>query len=744
MRTRTRQGSATASAARAPRTNLPPDTPRLFGRDADLDALCALLDGHKLVTVVGAGGIGKSRLAQAAARRHAARVPDGAWMVELAGLSDPALIANEIARALALPKLGPGAAEELVTALAQRKLLLVLDNCEHLLDAVAAIVQALLHGAPDVTLLATSQEPLRLPQEQQYRVPPLAVPAQSDVAGAREFGAVALFEARVRAVDPRFTMSDEYLPLAIDICRRLDGLPLAVELAAARAGTLGLRTVHEKLDARFRLLTGGARTPLRRHQTLHAALEWSYNLLNADEQAVFRRLGVFAGGFAMEIAQQVAGDERLDEWAVLDHLSALVEKSLVVADPGDVPRYRLLESARAFALETLADGETTETLARHAHAMRRFLERVDGANLDGELRTDQYAALVLPELDNLRAAYLWASGDGNDPETALSLVAHAGSLIDHAYEWADWLAAAPPPAPDSGNPALAARYWRAITASNMKTRVAKARQIEAALRAMALYASLGQPRRVFLSLHQLMSHRLADDLAGAKAALDEARRLLLPDWPPELHIRMLRSDASVARKENRGADAVRLLVDSARLARAAGDWRLEVISRTAVVDTLWEIGTLAEAWQEAAALRDALRVRPAPHGDTATAYVNELGILCELDRIDDAAEVASRLLPAMRPIGEVFPEEWTYYFLRRGQLQASAQLLGAADALNARADGSRQPNEARLVAKARAGLVQALAPDELARHMAAGAKLSITRQFDVIGEALAEPGAPVA
>ena len=169
---------------------------------------------------------------------------------------------------------------------------------------------------------------------------PLAVPAETTASGAREFGAVALFEARVRAVDPRFALNDENLPLVIDICRRLDGLPLAIELAAARVAALGLRPVRDKLDARFKLLTGGSRATLRRHQTLRAALEWSHHLLNDAEQTVFRRLGVFAGGFTMEMAQAVASDAQLDEWAVLDHLSALVDKSLVVADAGDTPRYR--------------------------------------------------------------------------------------------------------------------------------------------------------------------------------------------------------------------------------------------------------------------------------------------------------------------------------------------------------------------------------------------------------------------
>ena len=338
----------TPALGRGPATNLPKELPPLYGREADLAALRALVDRHKLVTVVGAGGIGKSRLAQAAAHAAIGRWPDGAWMVELAGLSEPSLVPGAIARALGVTVAsGDEAAARgaLVAALAARTLLLVVDNCEHLQDAVSAAVEAILRDAPGVAVLATSQEPLRLPDEHQFRLAPLAVPADATAAAAREAGAVALFEARVRAVDPRFALTDENLALAIDVCRRLDGLPLAVELAAARVGTLGLRPVRDKLDARFKLLTGGARATLRRHQTLRAALEWSHNLLEADERAVFRRLGAFAGGFTMETAQAVAADGAIDEWAVLDHLSALVEKSLVVMDPGDPPRYRMLESA---------------------------------------------------------------------------------------------------------------------------------------------------------------------------------------------------------------------------------------------------------------------------------------------------------------------------------------------------------------------------------------------------------------
>ena len=370
-----------------------------------------------------------------------------------------------------------------------------------------------------------------------------------------------MFEARVQAADPRFALNDDNLPVAIDICRRLDGLPLAIELAAARVATLGLRPVRDKLDARFKLLTGGSRATLRRHQTLRAALEWSHNLLTDAEQAVFRRLGVFAGGFTMEMAQAVAGDAQLDEWAVLDHLSALVDKSLVVADAGDAPRYRLLESARAFALEQLAVGETAEVLRRHALAMRDFLQRVDDVNLDGELRTDQYAALVLPELDNLRAAHTWATGETGDLKVAIALAAHAGSLIDYAAECADWLLPLRPRVEEGGiDPAVAARYWRAIAAGNMTGHVPLPLQVEAAARAASLYQALGQPRRVFSSLIQLSRHRGAQrDDAAAQRRSTKREASSGPTGPPNSTFSCCGATASLARDAGRVAEAIAML-----------------------------------------------------------------------------------------------------------------------------------------------------------------------------------------
>ena len=734
----------TPALGRGPATNLPKELPPLYGREADLAALRALVDRHKLVTVVGAGGIGKSRLAQAAAHAAIGRWPDGAWMVELAGLSEPSLVPGAIARALGVTVAsGDEAAARgaLVAALAARTLLLVVDNCEHLQDAVSAAVEAILRDAPGVAVLATSQEPLRLPDEHQFRLAPLAVPADATAAAAREAGAVALFEARVRAVDPRFALTDENLALAIDVCRRLDGLPLAVELAAARVGTLGLRPVRDKLDARFKLLTGGARATLRRHQTLRAALEWSHNLLEADERAVFRRLGAFAGGFTMETAQAVAADGAIDEWAVLDHLSALVEKSLVVMDPGDPPRYRMLESARAFALEQLADAEMPATMQRHALAMCDFLRRVDGANLDGELRTDQYAARVLPELDNLRAAYAWAAGEPGDPPTAVALAAHAGSLIDYAPECQEWLLALEPAvARGEFDRAVTARFWRALAAGNMARRVPIARQMEAACRARDLYRELGAPRRVFSSLIRLATyHGVRDEHAEARAVLDDARALVEPAWPAEFHIQLLRRDGAHARSARRIPEAIALHREAIAASAAAGDWRLEAMARNNYVDFVWETGALDEAVREATALVDLLRARPATYSDMDSPYANAIGTLCEAGRVAEASAVAGEALPIMRRSRGLFLEEWVYLFWRRGQADVAARLLGALDAQQARNGTPLQPNERRLIGEVRAGLQSRMAPEAYAASHAAGAPLDIDACFDLVARALAAP-----
>jgi predicted ATPase len=333
-----------SSAGGAALPDVPPELPALYGRSEDVAALRDLIRHHALVTVVGSAGIGKTRLAQAVAHELEDAFADGVRLVELAPLADPDLVAATVARALGVAVGDPHTALDLtVQALASQRLLLVLDNCEHLLEAVDRVVAALRKGSPSVHVLATSQELLRHSEEHVYRLGTLGLPAEVTTTRAREAGAIQLFVARVQAADPRFRLSDDNVGAVVDICRRLDGIPLAMELAASRVPLLGVDGVRERLDERFRLLTAGSRLALRRHQTLRAALEWSYGLLSEPEQTVLDRLGVFAGGFSLESAQQLASDDAIDSWTVLDHLGALVDKSLVIADGGNVPRYRMLE-----------------------------------------------------------------------------------------------------------------------------------------------------------------------------------------------------------------------------------------------------------------------------------------------------------------------------------------------------------------------------------------------------------------
>lgn len=394
----------------------------LYGRAEDLVAVTDLLLQHGLVSIVGAGGIGKTRLAQAIAVAAREQFACRTWWVELSQLSDGAAVPAAIGQALGVSGSDDRPALQIVSALLRHgRSLLVLDNCEHVLDAAADGASALLANVPDLHIMVTSQEPLRLPAEHVYRLKGLASDSATETPPA-----VALFIARARAADPRLQPSSAQLATIADICRRLDGMPLAIELAAARVRLLGVDGLRARLDERFNILTGGTRSVLRRHQTLRATLEWSHQLLSAEERAVFRRLGVFVGGFSLELAQAVAVDERLDRWTVLDLLGHLVDKSLVVADGGEEPRYRLLESTRAFALEQLAAaGETPQLLRRHADAMLEFARHVEAGHWrwseEAQRRHDA-------ELDNMCAAIDWAAAAADTRGLACALFANSRRL----------------------------------------------------------------------------------------------------------------------------------------------------------------------------------------------------------------------------------------------------------------------------------------------------------------------------
>jgi predicted ATPase/DNA-binding winged helix-turn-helix (wHTH) protein len=419
-------GTAVASTGGTPPSASAPAVavaPQLLGREDDLNALEALVRAHRMVTVTGAGGIGKTAVARALAHRMRGAFEHGACVAELASVSEPALVATVVASALQVELGSQPPLATIAQAIGGRRMLIVLDNCEHLLRAVAELVETLGPAAAGMHWLATSQEPLKLAGEQVFRIGALALPADETVEAARQAGAVALFEARAHAADPGFSLTTDNVGAVIDICRQLDGIALAIELAAARVPLLGIEGLRRRLDERLHVLAGGNRLALPRHQALRAALEWSHGLLTVPQQAVFRRLSVFVGSFALEAAQQVAADENLDQWAVLDALAALVDKSLVVAeaDAGGEPRYRLLDTMRKYALDRLeaaGDGDATRT--RHLDVFVALAARARSESF-GPQQGLQMKRLDL-DFENMLVAHDWCGHVAGGGERDLRLV----------------------------------------------------------------------------------------------------------------------------------------------------------------------------------------------------------------------------------------------------------------------------------------------------------------------------------
>jgi predicted ATPase len=335
--------------------NLPAQLAAFIGREKELSEVRALVASSRLVTLTGAGGCGKTRLSLQVAAELIDGSGDGVWLVELAAVSDETVVTPAICQALGIAaQPGQPALDTLLDALAPQDMLIVLDNCEHLIGACAKTADAIVRHCPKVHLVATSREPLGIGGETIYRVPPLSLPGPGDSASsaAESSDAVALFMDRAQAQGTGLSIDEATAPLVVSICARLDGLPLAIELAAARLRSLSLRGLADRLDQRFRLLTGGSRTALARQQTLQATVEWSYSLLHGAEQSLLRRLSVFAETFDLDAAEAVCSFGDIELFDVTGLLGSLVDKSLVVAEPaGEALRYRLLETIRQFAAE---------------------------------------------------------------------------------------------------------------------------------------------------------------------------------------------------------------------------------------------------------------------------------------------------------------------------------------------------------------------------------------------------------
>lgn len=444
--------------------NLPVQLSTFVGREDDIERAVALLSETRLLTLTGSGGCGKTRLAQRVAGEASARFSDGVWWVELAPVTDADVVPSVIADAIGVRvPADKDTTETLVGHLQRSAVLVVLDNCEHLVSAVAALTDRLLRACPGLSILTTSREPLAVEGEVTWRVPSLPVPpgASEEPDAVRQYDAVRLFIERAVQARPNFAVTNENAPAVAQICHRLDGIPLAIELAAARTRLLPPERIAAELDDRFRLLSGGSRTAMPRQQTLLASVDWSHNLLDIAERALLRRLGVFTGGFTLEAAESVAAFPPLDEYAVFDLLARLVDKSLVQVDDTEsgAARYRLLETIRQYAVDRLDDAGEVSTVrgrqVRWAVALAEVMEP-GATNAHG----DALDRLDL-ELPNLRAALEWSTS-ADDCEQALRLVAALAFFWAHRGHYAEeaaWTPKAIAHSPADGHPLLARARW---------------------------------------------------------------------------------------------------------------------------------------------------------------------------------------------------------------------------------------------------------------------------------------------
>ncbi|HEU4565747.1 MAG TPA: tetratricopeptide repeat protein, partial [Gemmatimonadaceae bacterium] len=624
------------ASARPGGADLPLPLTRFVGRAHELEELRRLLGDTRLLTLTGAGGSGKTRLA----REAAAHVVEGGtrvgW-VDLAPQGDPALVAQEVAAALRVPDLAGASPGALAAAIGSAPLLLVLDSCEHLVDACAELVERLLRDCPGLRVLATSREALAVPGETAWLVPPLA-----------DGEATQLFVERARAALPSFALGAANGDAVRDICRRLDGIPLAIELAAARVRVLSPAQIAARLDDAFRLLTSGSRTALPRHRTLRGTMDWSYSLLSEREQALLQRLAVFAGSFSLEAAEAVCAGAPLDAEDILDGTAALVDKSLVVMEPGDgAVRYRLLETVRQYALERLTTaGDVERWRERHA----RFYLALAAAAAPHLMVEDQpaLAARIGLEHDNLRAAAAWMAADPARGEDALRL---ADGIHWYWYATGSWYGTGQfrearrsiADALARATTADAALRGRALAAAGL---IALAQGDWADARALleeslALARAHGEPAALAFVLSKLGAVHVM--LGGA----DEARRLLdesfaivraLPPQPLRAYIAFWRGWAAHARG------------DHAR-AREMGDDALHLARRLEQPKMLAHASTLLGKVEHAAGRHAAARAR---YGDALRAHLalaNGWGVGLDLAGLAAVAAALGRHADAARLIG---------------------------------------------------------------------------------------------
>ena len=709
--------------------NLPIQRTTFVGRDHDVAEVKELVSRHRLLTLVGSGGVGKTRVALQVGADLLDQYPDGVWFADFAPITDPELVSSVIAQVLGMSQQeGTRIDESIPPWLKRKKLVLILDNCEHVLEPVAAIAAAIIGTAPEVRIVNTSRQVLDISGEEVFRVPSLDVPhtiADLTPAAVAQFGAVALFVDRARSVDKSFALTDDTAPIVADICRRLDGIPLAIELAAARVKVLSVPNLAQRLNERFKLLTGGSRDVLPRQKTLVALIDWSYDLLTPQEQTLFLRLGIFAGGFALEAATRVCGGDGLDEIEILDLLASLTDKSLVVADTsGKQERYHLLESTRAYALEKLDTAERERLARAHAEYFSALAHEADKRYGTGS--TFGWLADVEREIDNFRAALEWGLTQGHD---AVLVAAIAGGLAQFWYrnglavEGRYWIERALERTESAGQPPVVAML---LYAQSWLLPVKRA--LEAAERAVNLYESVGDRGG---AAHARATLAFALNQAGRLDEADEAitQALAVMQELKDKHgiAKCLRYKGAIIGSRGARAEARDFYDKSLAILREIGD----EIGLSLVYSNIGEIEFAEGHAQEALkAATDALALRRALDKDAlATSTCNGAAYQIALNDLTGAHASARESLRLSREVQNMYTtaisvQHFASLGALHGKIRSAAQLLGYVDAQYKELGATREPTEKWCYDKTIAALREHLSGAELEKLSTEGAAWS--------------------
>jgi predicted ATPase/class 3 adenylate cyclase len=711
--------------------NLPAQLTSFVGREQDLDEIKQLMREHRLVTLVATGGAGKTRCAIQAGAEFLEGFSDGAWLVELAAISNAALVTGAIAHALGVREVPNRALlDTLLDYLQRRRLLLILDNCEHVIDEVRSVVAAILRGCPGVRILATSREPLNTAGERAFRLPSLAVPPAGESATAEktsEYGAVALFTDRAVSSDGRFKLTDENAGFVAEIVARLDGIPLAIELAAARVKIVSPQQLTQKLNERFRVLTGGDRSALPRQQTLRATIDWSFDLLDDRERALFRRLAIFSGGWTLQAAIEVCCEEGgPDEWEMLDVLTSLVDKSLVVVDTlGAEQRFRMLVSIREYALERSSEaGEAERTAEKHARFFAAFVETL--APLVLALEDVEWKREFGAELDNVRAAIEWTIVRRHDPAIGLALLAALEwpEVVVTPHEALGWFEAAAACVDAETDAIVHSRILRHCVLLEWLEGRPLGQLEQTALHAVEVAKKTGDANEIARALANLGAcYRSA-------ARFEEADRTFAEAYEtPDL---LTRITANAVLRLWAVTDLQRQNVERARqrFSQLVG---LERPASEAHASALLNLGELEFAVGNTEAARDSARRAKETYEQSNSVYLvlvlsNLAAYALAAGDIHDARTHLREALTLQRSAGAgwlaAVVENHALFAATLGEHERAALLAGFGDAQYASRGDVRQHTENWGYERLRTLLANAYAADELARQMGAGARLT--------------------